>query len=131
MATSRTTESSTRNPRFRGIDLDPTRAYTRVQVDVPNLGYESPLGRFLDMASPTDPTKAMYQVDSDDSKVTGSSQMRLISCSKADFDAIQKQEDGEALARQRDLTKKGKAEGDIVENTETFTRKRGAIISDI
>jgi hypothetical protein len=104
--------------------------YTKVQRDVAALGYESPLETFQDMASPTDPGKAMYRIESEDSKTTGSRQMVLISCSKADFDAIQRQEDGEALARQRNLTKQNSPEGEKLEDVESFKRSKGAILSD-
>ena len=127
---SKTVESSTRNPRIAGVEIVPGRCYTKVQRDVPTLQYESPLEKFLDMASPTDPGANMYRIESEDSKTTGSRQMVMVSCSQADFDAIQKQEDGEALSRQRSLSKKNKLQGEIKQDEETFVRSKNAILSD-
>ena len=130
MAVSKTTESSTRNPRVGGVEFLPDRHYVKVQRDVAALQYESPIEGFMDKPSITNPGESMYRQESQDSKETGSRQMVIISCSKADFDASQKADVQEAERREKIMSKKIGPHGDIQEEEESFKRGKHAILSD-
>jgi hypothetical protein len=127
---SKTVESGVRNPRSGGIEFMPDRRYLKVQRDVPSLQYESPLEKFLDMPSPSNPGELMYRQESEDSRVTGSRQMVTISCSVEDFKAMEKVYAEEARQREAVLSKKKGPHGDIAEEEESFVRSKHAIMSD-
>jgi hypothetical protein len=130
MATSKTVESGTRNPRSGGIEFLPDRHYLKVQRDVAALQYESPLEKFLDEPSIVNPAEPMYREEITDAKVTGSRQMVMISCSKADYEAAQRRYDAEAERRQQAMNKKIGPHGQIQEEEDSFVRSRHAILSD-
>ena len=118
-------KSQTEAPRGR-ITRDPDRHYIKVERDDPHFAYDSPLHEFLDMSSIENPDEPMYRIDSESARDTGSSQMILMSCSKADnklfienLDRIARRNEGAVVTDSDD-----KSEG-----YEEITRKRSAISS--
>lgn len=89
----RTSNTQTQAPRSLSFKKEDGYHYLKVQKDSPK--YESPLETYLDMESPTEPGKAMYELVSKGNtmagrRITGHSAMVMLRCKEADYLAEQK-----------------------------------------
>lgn len=127
---SKTIASSTRNPQFAGLEIDPNRSYVVVQRE--NDSFESMADQLLDQPSLTGEGE-MYREEKAPRAVLGNRKYMLLSCAKEDHDKVLMENHKEALGREYGLNEnKGpsKRNANILEESSSFERTRSAISVD-
>lgn len=84
MATSKTVHAQTRNPIHPRFN-DPSKHYVKVQ-NTDDGRYKSQVHKYFEIMSPTDPTKPMYELVSEDRAEIGEANFAMLACSKEDYE---------------------------------------------